>query len=159
MNQENRHPARVNITLNIANKEAQEKKELPMRLLVLADFTKSAMKQSLAKQERLAVTLANYQQVLSYLNPTLTLTFLNNIQQRTETLSLDLSFYSLQDFHPKAIVRQVPILQRLAAMQNLLKELRSNLIDNTIFRQKLQELLCDKQQVEDFYKELTEMQS
>ena len=169
MERDNRLPARVNITLNISNKDAQEKKELPMRLLVLADFsksgltksrpTKSGQQQTLAKQERLAVTLANYQQVLSYLNPTLKLMIPNTLKAQQSELAVDLSFNSMQDFHPKAIVEQVPILQRLAAMKNLLKELRSSLIDNAAFKQKVQELLCDKENVQNFQKELAELKS
>ncbi len=164
MERDNRLPARVNITLNISNKDAREKKELPMRLLVLANFTKSGLtqskrNQSLAKQERLAVTLANYQQVLSYLNPSLQLTIPNTLKAEQSELTVELSFNSMQDFHPKSIVEQVPVLQRLAAMKNLLKELRSNLIDNAVFKRKLQELFQDKHNIETFQKELAEMQS
>lgn len=158
MDRDNRLPARVNITLNISNKDAQEKKELPMRLLVLADFTKSEMKHSLAKQERLAVTLANYQQVLSYLNPKVTVTVPHNTRDRQEDLSVDLSFHSMQDFHPKSIVEQVPVLRRLAAMKNLLKELRSNIIDNATFKAKLQEIFQDKHNFDDFQKELLRLE-
>lgn len=137
-------PARVNITLNSVSDTAQEKKELPMRLLVLADFTRRAQTLPLAKRERLAVTLANYQQVLSYLNPKLTLSVATGIESQQTALSVNVSIQSMQDFHPSSLIEQVPVLQRLNAMRMLLKELRANLIDNVTFRKKLQALLADK---------------
>ena len=155
----NHLPARVNITLNNVGDTAQEKKELPMRLLVLANFTNKTQQQPLSKQARLAVTLANYQQVLSYLNPTLNLTVSTGIESKKEDLQLYLSIKSMQDFHPKSLIEQVPLLQRLNAMRSLLKELRANLIDNATFRKKLQDLLKDRASMEACQQVLSELRS
>ena len=46
----------------------------------------------------------------------------------------------MKDFHPEAIVLQMPPLKRLLALRNLLKDLRAHVIDNQAFKEMLKEL-------------------
>ena len=147
-------PARVNIVLENGNRHAQEKKELPMRLLVLADFLQIAQAQSLSEQERITVTLASLQALMQYLKPSLSLSL---VDDKHEAQAVELSFESLKDFEPESLIRQVPDLRRLAAMQSLLRELRANLINNHQFKQRLQSLFANKQQVHACHQQLLEM--
>ncbi|MNP44476.1 hypothetical protein D3C76_1383410 [compost metagenome] len=58
--------------------------------------------------------------------------------------SVDLSFHSMKDFEPEQVARQIPQLRALLAMRNLLRDLKSNLLDNATFRHELERILMDE---------------
>ena len=47
----------------------------------------------------------------------------------------------MTDFHPDHICQQIPEMKRLVAVRNLLKELRANMADNNLLKEKLNELI------------------
>ena len=57
--------------------------------------------------------------------------------------SLDLTFRNMKDFEPERVARQVPELRAMLAMRNLLRDLKSNLLDNATFRRELERILKD----------------
>lgn len=59
-------------------------------------------------------------------------------------MKIHLCFQRHRDFHPAHIVSQVPDLNHLLAMRNLLKELKANILDNTNFRQELETIIREK---------------
>ena len=61
--------------------------------------------------------------------------------------------------NPEKIVHQVPELNKLLGMRHLLKDLRSNIIDNTQFRKELEKILQEKQTLQNFKQELGEATS
>ncbi|HEV2613170.1 MAG TPA: type VI secretion system contractile sheath small subunit [Gammaproteobacteria bacterium] len=126
--------ARVNITLDVETHGARRKKELPLKLFVLGNFSRHKNTKPVSQRERMNITQHNFDDVLASLSPTLTL-------PDTHTA---LTFKKLRDFHPEQLVSQVPVLRKLMSMRNLLKDLKSNLIDNTEFRKALEKLAKDK---------------
>jgi type VI secretion system protein ImpB len=50
----------------------------------------------------------------------------------------------MKDFEPEQVARQIPQLRALLAMRNLLRDLKSNLLDNATFRQELERILMDE---------------
>jgi type VI secretion system protein ImpB len=44
----------------------------------------------------------------------------------------------MKDFRPEEVARQIPQLKAMLAMPSLLRDLKSNLIDNAEFRQNLE---------------------
>jgi type VI secretion system protein ImpB len=60
-------------------------------------------------------------------------------------LPIALSITSMDSFKPEQIARAVPQLSRLLAARNLIKDLKSNLLDNREFRKRLEEILKDPQ--------------
>lgn len=126
--------ARVNITLDVETHGARRKKELPLKLLVLGNFSHYKNTKPVSQRERINITQYNLDDVLASISPTLTLPDTNTT----------LTFKKLRDFHPEQLVSQVPVLRKLMSMRNLLKDLKSNLIDNTEFRKALEKLAKDK---------------
>ncbi|MDR1829346.1 MAG: type VI secretion system contractile sheath small subunit [Candidatus Fibromonas sp.] len=53
------------------------------------------------------------------------------------------------------IVKQVPDLNRLMAVRNLIKDLGSNLLDNREFRKRMETILKDKNSTKQLLEELT----
>ncbi|MNO76071.1 hypothetical protein D3C76_671370 [compost metagenome] len=49
----------------------------------------------------------------------------------------------MKDFEPEQVARQIPHLRALLAMRNLLRDLKSNLLDNATFRHELERILKD----------------
>ncbi|EIR79976.1 hypothetical protein YPPY32_2003, partial [Yersinia pestis PY-32] len=49
----------------------------------------------------------------------------------------------MKDFEPESVARQIPQLRALLAMRNLLRDLKSNLLDNATFRRELENILKD----------------
>ncbi|MCK4608444.1 MAG: type VI secretion system contractile sheath small subunit, partial [Gammaproteobacteria bacterium] len=62
-------------------------------------------------------------------------------------LRINLVADSLQKFRPETIVQQVPELQKILAMRNLLKDLKSNLLDNAALRRRLEKIAQDQTQL------------
>ncbi len=59
-------------------------------------------------------------------------------------MNINLNFKSMRDFHPEQIAQNVPELRALLAMRNLLRDLKSNLLDDSAFRRELETILRDE---------------
>lgn len=125
--------ARVNITLDVDTGNGKTKKELPMKLLVLGDFSRQKKSSSLQK---IPVNKFNLDQVIKQLSPQLT--------RQTAAGARRVQFSSINDFNPPALVKQVPELRRLLAMRHLLKDLKANLIDDQPLSAALNRVWQDK---------------
>ena len=146
--------ARVNITVDIETGGARKKKELPLKLLVLGDFSRQPLNQPLAKHPRININKDNFNKVLKDLGPCLNLTVSNAIKQDGSFLPIQLQFNSFRDFHPDNIVPKVPELSKLLTMRNLLRDFKSNLIDNHTLRRVLETIITDKKRLQVLQTEL-----
>ena len=138
-------PARVNITLDLHTGGARKKLELPLKLLVLGDFSQRDDGIPLAEKTRHRIDKNNFDSVLADYHPTLRLAVENTLAGDGSELPVTLDFNSLRDFHPEQVVRQIPELAALLAMRNLLRDLKSNLLDNAAFRRELEKIMKDEQ--------------
>ena len=137
--------ARVNITLDLHTGGASKKLELPLKLLVLGDFSQRDDGTALADKPRQRIDKNNFDAVLADYHPTLRLGVENTLAADGSELPVSLDFNSLHDFHPEQVVRQIPELAALLAMRNLLRDLKSNLLDNAAFRRELEKIMKDEQ--------------
>jgi len=135
--------ARVNITLDVETGQGKEKKELPLKLLVLGDFSGADSTTKLSMKPRVSVKNA-----FQALKPSTSFLVDNLIKNEGSQMHIDLNFKGIKDFHPDQIVMQVPELKRLVAMRNLLKDLKANVIDNEQFRKALETTVKDKSRVQ-----------
>jgi type VI secretion system protein ImpB len=81
--------------------------------------------------------------VLSELNPEVNLTVKNTLAGDGTEENIRLGFQNMKDFEPEQIARQVPQLKAMLSMRNLLRDLKSNLLDNTTFKRELEKILKD----------------
>ncbi|WP_374625992.1 type VI secretion system contractile sheath small subunit [Pandoraea sp.] len=136
--------SRVSITLDLHTGGAQKKVELPLKLLIAGDFSAGREQAPLADREKVNVDKNNFDAVLADYAPDLKFAAPNTLADDNSDMSVSLSFRSMKDFEPAQVARQIPELQALLAMRNLLCDLKSNLLDNTGFRREFEKVLKDK---------------
>ncbi|MFT1600754.1 type VI secretion system contractile sheath small subunit, partial [Enterobacter hormaechei subsp. oharae] len=76
-------------------------------------------------------------------NDLLIRTFPNTMAGDGSEESIKLNFSDIKDFEPEQVARQIPQLRAMLAMRNLLRDLKSNLLDNATFRKELEKILKD----------------
>lgn len=81
--------------------------------------------------------------MLADFNPEVKLTVKNTLVNDGSEENVSLSFRNIKDFEPEAVARQIPQLRAMLSMRNLLRDLKSNLLDNVTFRKELENILKD----------------
>lgn len=135
--------ARVNIQLDIHTGGAARKMELPLKLLVAGDFSNGQETRVLSEREKLNVNRNNFDSVLADFSPVVHLTVPDTLSADGSEQAVHLTFSNMQDFEPEQVARQIPQLKAMLAMRNLLRDLKSNLLDNITFRKELEIILKD----------------
>lgn len=135
--------ARINLKLSLHTGGAQKKVELPLKLLTVGDFSNGKDSRPLSEREKINVNKNNFNSVLSEFNPEVNLTVQNKLVGDGSEESVTLSFSDIKDFEPEQVARQIPQLRAMLAMRNLLRDLKSNLLDNATFRKELEKILKD----------------
>ncbi|HET8903735.1 MAG TPA: type VI secretion system contractile sheath small subunit [Saccharospirillum sp.] len=133
--------ARVNIALDLETGGASVKKELPMKLLVMGDFSNGKGEGDVSERERVNITSSNLEQVMSDLAPEMNYSVPNRIKDDGSEINVSLTAKSFRSFHPEAVAAEIPELSQLMSMRNLLKDLKSNLLDNSSFRKEVERIL------------------
>ncbi|ELY7465815.1 type VI secretion system contractile sheath small subunit, partial [Cronobacter sakazakii] len=70
--------------------------------------------------------------------PALNLAVENTLAGDGREENVRLTFRQMKDFEPEQVARQIPQLKAMLAMRNLLRDLKSNLLDNATFRRELE---------------------
>ena len=135
--------ARVNIKLDLHTGGAQKKVELPLKLMVMGDYSNGKEQLPLSERGKININKNNVDSVLGEFSPGLKLVVENTLPDEAADTAVELSFQRLKDFEPEQVARQVPQLRALLAMRNLLRDLKSNLLDNVTFRHELERILKD----------------
>ncbi|WP_284972589.1 type VI secretion system contractile sheath small subunit [Atlantibacter hermannii] len=135
--------ARINLKLSLHTGGAQKKAELPLKLLTVGDFSNGKESRPLSEREKINVNKNNFNSVLSEFNPVVNFTVQNTLAGEGSEESVKLSFSDMKDFEPERVARQIPQLRAMLAMRNLLRDLKSNLLDNSTFRKELKKILKD----------------
>lgn len=148
--------ARINITLDVETGGNKAKKELPMKLLMLGNYSNDQAKGSIASRDRATINKHNFDQVLADFSPQVDVMVKNCLQKDGEELPIHLQFKAMSDFRPEHIIEQVPALQRLMAMRNLLKDLKACIIDNHLFRKELEKIMKDTTSAKRLLQDLSE---
>jgi type VI secretion system protein ImpB len=150
-------PARINIQLNVDNGKTHKKMELPLKLLVLGDFKMDGDESRIAEREKISINKDNFDGVMQSLNVELKTSVENHLKKNDSELPIELKFDNIKSFEPMEIVKQIPDLNRLIAVRNLIKDLGSNLLDNREFRKKMETILKDKNSTKLVLEELTQI--
>ncbi|CZZ83170.1 MULTISPECIES: type VI secretion system contractile sheath small subunit [Enterobacter cloacae complex] len=126
--------ARINLKLALHTGGAQKKIELPLKLLTVGDFSNGKENRPLSEREKINVNKNNFNSVLSEFNPEVNLTVPNTMAGDGSEESIKLNFSDIKDFEPEQVARQIPQLRAMLAMRNLLRDLKSNLLDTASAR-------------------------
>lgn len=135
---------RVNIRYKTETGGAVEEKELPLRLLVVGDFTSRADATPVEERKPVNIDKNNFDEVLKAQKVGLTLQVDNVVKPENKELAVNLRFDSMKDFEPEEVARQIPELRELLELREALTELKGPLSQNAEFRKRLQKLLDDE---------------
>lgn len=135
--------ARVNIRLSLHTGGAQKKIELPLRLMVIGDYSNGAEQRPVSERETVSVNKNNFDSVMTGFTPAVHLSVENTLAGDGSEENVSLSFNEMKDFEPEQVARQIPQLRAMLAMRNLLRDLKANLLDNVTFRKELEKILLD----------------
>ncbi len=147
---------RINIKYIPATGDSQAEVELPLKTLVIGDFKGHAEDSSLEDRNTVLVDKSNFESVMRESDLTLTTLVKNQLIEEDEEaeLPVELTFKSLADFSPDAVVTQVPELNKLIELREALVALKGPLGNIPAFRERLQELINSEQSRDQLLSEL-----
>ena len=135
---------RVNIVYRPSLGDAKEEVELPLKMLVVGDFTGVPGDRAVEKREPVNIDKDNFNEVLKAQKISLNLSVPNRLAADMEAeLNVSLRVESMKDLGPEAIVEQVPEMRRLLELRDALRALKGPLSNVPEFRRKIQELIKD----------------
>ena len=146
---------RVNIVYRPATGDAQEEVELPLKVLVMGDFTGKPDDRPVEEREPINVDKDNFNEVLKGQGVGVDVTVPNKLSgEPDEDMNVSLNFESMKDFSPEEVAKNTPELNRLMELRDALGSLKGPLSNVPDFRKKIQELVKDEAAREKIMKEL-----
>ena len=147
--------SRVNLQLDLHTGGAGKKSELPLKLLAVGDFSNRKEQRSLSERNKININKNNFDSVMAELLPTVDLLVESTLSGEARVENIKLNFGSVKDFEPEQVARNIPSLRALISMRNLLRDLKSNLLDNVEFRRELEKIMKDPAMSSELRAELT----
>ena len=136
---------RVNIVYKPATGDAQAEVELPLKIMMVGDYTQRTDTTPVEDRKPISVDKDNFNQVLKAQNLELNLNVPDALsQEKGAEMSVKLKFNKLADFEPEAIANQVPEMRKLLELRTALNALKGPLGNVPAFRKKIQNLLGDE---------------
>jgi type VI secretion system protein ImpB len=145
--------ARINLKLDVGKGDAKKKTELPLKMLVLGDFSMKNKGERVVEREKISINKNNFEQVMESLDLNVKYNVENKLSGEGD-IGVNLDIKNLDSFKPENVAKNVPELSRLLAARNLLKDLKSNLLDNREFRLRLEEILKNPDAAKSLQEEL-----
>ena len=133
-------PPRVQLTYDVEKGDAIEQKEIPFVVGVLGDFS-GQPEQALPRikdRKFVNVDLDNFDEVMEGMAPRAAYRAQNTLTGDGE-IAVEMTFKSIDDFRPEAVVQQVEPLRKLLEARTKLADLRNKVAGN----EKLEDLLND----------------
>jgi len=138
---------RVNITYKPATGNAKEEVELPLKMLMLGDYSMRPDPTPLEDRKPINVDKDNFSKVMAEQKLSLNLSVKDRLsEQEDNELHVNLKFRRLSDMEPAAIANQVPELKKLLELRAALTALKGPLGNEKAFRNKIQGILNDPAQ-------------
>lgn len=137
---------RVNIIYKSQTGDATEEVELPLKMLVVGDFTGKESDEVIEDRPPININKDNFNDVVKSYNLSMAISIPNKLEDdsaSTEELSAELKFDSIKDFSPERIAEQVPELNELLELRKALLALKGPLGNVPAFRKTIQSILTD----------------
>ena len=136
---------RINIVYKPATGDGQEELELPLKLMVMGDFTNKEDDTAIEDRDVLSVDKNNFDEVLSAQNINLNFTVNNALSEEADDeIPVELSIGGMKDFEPESIARQVPEVNALLELREALTTLKGPMGNVPAFRKLLQSIVTDE---------------
>ena len=136
--------SRVSIDYVKHTGDAAEKRELPLRLLMLGDYTfkESDPGDVLADRAKIDINQRNFNEVMRKQDLSLDFTVTNKLAaEEGEEMNVNLKIDDLDSFRPEAVASQVDELKQIMEIRNLLLDLKSHVSSRREFRRELERIV------------------
>ncbi|PSW05106.1 type VI secretion system contractile sheath small subunit [Photobacterium lipolyticum] len=138
---------RVNVTFKPASNGATEDVELPLKVMVLGDFTQRSDDRKLEDRQPISIDKSNFNDVLEKQELSLNFNVSNALQDGEDSnadIPVSLKVKNMKDFDPASIVEQVPELKGLMNLREALVSLKGPLGNVPSFRKAIEQALVDE---------------
>jgi type VI secretion system protein ImpB len=143
-------PPRVHITYDVEIGDAVEQKEIPFVVGVLGDLSGKPEKPLPPLKERKCIEIDrdNFNGILEGMKPRLAYKVDNRIQDDDTKIGVELTFSSLDDFHPERIAQQIEPIRKLVEARKKLYNLLGKLDGNDKLETLLQDVISNTGKLE-----------
>ena len=145
---------RINISYKAKTNGSAADVELPLKLMVMSNFTSDTNNIPLEEREPVSINKVNFNKVMEQMGITTNFNVKNTISPDADEMSINLNIKSMTDFSPDNIVKQVPELQKLMALREALTALKGPMCNVPEFRKKLLAILSDAEKKEQLMLEI-----
>ena len=138
---------RINVTFKPSNGEGLDELELPLKLMMMGDYTLKVDDRKIEDRKAININKNNFNEVLEKHNLNLELQVPNRLTDETtdEVLAIKLQFQSMKDFDPASLVQQVPEMKALMELRDALVALKGPLGNVPSFRKAIEEVLTNQE--------------
>lgn len=146
---------RVNIVYKPATGDAQEEVELPLKLVMMGDYTGREDDRPLEDRKPININKDNFKEVMRKQELGIQINVADKLSnEEGAELTAKLKFNTLDDFSPEGVVNQVPEMRKLLDLRNALVALKGPLGNIPAFRRLIQSVVSDEKSREKLLKEL-----
>lgn len=133
---------RINISYKSSTGGASEDVELPLKMLIVDDFTGKENDDIIEDREPININKDNFNDVIKSHNLSMNFSVPNKLQENSdEDINVDLKINSMKDFSPAQIAEQIPELASLMELRRALQALKGPLGNVPAFRKTIQAIL------------------
>ncbi len=148
-------PARINLKLDVGKGDSKKKVELPFKMLVMGDFSSKKQDERVIDREKIDINKNNFEQVMAGMDLSLNYVADDKLSgQEGKGVRVNLKIDSMKSFNPENVAKSIPSISRLLAARNLVKDLKSNILDNREFRKRLELILKDQKATQTLMEQL-----
>ncbi|MBT4448240.1 MAG: type VI secretion system contractile sheath small subunit [Gammaproteobacteria bacterium] len=135
---------RVNIVYKSSTGDQTEDVELPLKLMMLGDYTGKESEVPVEDRDPININKDNFNDVMSGMNLSMDLNIHDTLsEQDDDEMSVHLDIKSINDLGPDSIAKQVPELNDMLEMRKALLALKGPLGNVPAFRKTIQKILND----------------
>ena len=136
---------RVNIVYRPATGDAKEDVELPLKLLVVGDFTSQEDDRMIEAREPVNIDKDNFNDVMKGQNLKLDIAVPDKLSDDADgEIGVSLKFDGIKDFTPEEVVHNTAELRKLLELRQALQSLKNPMSNRPEFRKKIQEIIKDE---------------
>jgi type VI secretion system protein ImpB len=134
---------RVNIVYKSQVGDQSEDVELPLKLLMIGDFTGKTSDITVEDREPVNIDKDNFNDVMAGMNLSMDMNVTDTLSEDDEEMPVHLEFKSMKDLSADSIAQQVPELDSMLEMRRALLALKGPLGNVPAFRKAIQNILSD----------------
>jgi len=134
---------RVNIVYKSTTGDQSEDVELPLKLLMIGDYTGKASDETVEDRAPVNIDKDNFDNVMAGFNLSLDMNVSNTLSEEDDDLAVHIDIKSMKDLSPDSVAKQVPALDSMIEMRKALLALKGPLGNVPAFRKAIQNILND----------------